>query len=91
MHKEKIQVINKTGLHARSASKLVKKANQYKSNIFLSFAGREADTKSILGVMSLGVEQGDNIVLKIDGEDETRAARDLKNFFKYDIGNGEQM
>ncbi|ACL70198.1 HPr family phosphocarrier protein [Halothermothrix orenii] len=79
---EHIKVKNEEGLHARPASKFVKKANSYRSNIEIIFKDLRADGKSIMGVMSLGIRRGDKITLKIDGPDEEKARQELIDFFQ---------
>lgn len=69
----KVTVKNKTGLHARPAALFVQKANQFKSEITIAKGDREISAKSIMGVMSLGVGQGSEILIKAEGEDAQQA------------------
>ncbi len=73
------------GLHARPAGILVKQAAGYKSRITIKAGGGEADAKRIFGVMGLGIKQGTEIIIKIDGEDEEKAAGELEAFFKENL------
>lgn len=68
---------NATGLHARPAAQFVKLATQYTSKVRIAKEGKEVDAKSILGVLSLGVQQGATITLKVDGPDEEQALESL--------------
>ena len=68
---------NKSGLHARPAAKLVSSAKKFKSNITLAKNGKEADAKSILKILSLGAEKGDQLLIKVIGEDEKEAYQSL--------------
>ena len=68
------------GMHARHAGLLVKETGRYQSGITLSCGGREANAKSVLALMGLGIRQGDLIRISIDGEDEDAAAIGLKNY-----------
>ena len=68
------------GMHARHAGLLVKEASQYQSDIRLCKGERAVDAKRILGLMGLGVKQGDLVQLTIEGEDEDVAALALKKF-----------
>ena len=81
---------NKTGLHARPASQFVQKAGKFKSDIKINFEGKEVNAKSIMGVMSLGIGQGKEIVLKAEGEDEKEALEELENFIELEISNEEE-
>ena len=70
MISENVTIINKLGLHARAASKLVNKASQYESDVQIDKQGSRADAKNIMGVMMLAASKGTEIVLEIDGKDE---------------------
>lgn len=68
------------GMHARHAGLLVREASRYRSSVTVSKGERAADAKRILGLMGLGVRQGDVIRVDVEGEDEDEAALQLKSF-----------
>ncbi|MDU3520271.1 MAG: HPr family phosphocarrier protein, partial [Clostridium saudiense] len=68
---------NGTGLHARPATLLVKKASSFKSDVSIEFNGKKANVKSLIGVLSLGVTKGANITVTASGDDETLAAEEI--------------
>lgn len=68
------------GIHARPAGQLVKAAAAFKSDIKICFGEKTVDAKRIMGVMGLGVKQGNEIVMTFEGEDETAAAAALESF-----------
>ncbi|NLC95636.1 MAG: phosphocarrier protein HPr [Bacilli bacterium] len=71
---EKVFVVtDEAGVHARPATKLVNTASKYASDIQLEYQGRRVNLKSIMGVMSLGIRQGAEIKIIIEGEDEEEA------------------
>ena len=70
MISETITIINKLGLHARAASKLVSKASQFESDTFIEKQGNRVNAKSIMGVMMLAASKGTEVVLEVDGNDE---------------------
>ncbi len=72
-----IQVKNPTGLHARPATLLVKRASSFKSDVSIMYNGRKANAKSLIGVLSLGVVMGSTITIITSGEDEEKAALEL--------------
>ncbi len=75
---------NKTGLHARPAAKLVETANRYACLIrIVTAAGREANGKSILGVLGLGAECEATITVRAEGEDAEQALASI-----LDLANG---
>ena len=73
MLRNNVEIINKLGLHARAAAKLVTRASAFKSNIQLAFNGRTVNGKSIMGVMMLAAAKGSSIEITVAGEDEDRA------------------
>ncbi len=75
MISQEIEIINKLGLHARAASKLVNLASQYASDVYLDNKGNRVNAKSIMGVMMLAASQGTELQLEIEGADE-QACRD---------------
>jgi phosphocarrier protein NPr/phosphocarrier protein len=68
-----IEIINKLGLHARAAAKLVSVTAQFQSNIRLGRGERLIDAKSIMALLMLGAGKGSTLRLAIDGVDEAAA------------------
>ena len=73
MQRRHITIINKLGLHARAAAKLVGLASRFACDIRLIKDSAEVNGKSILGVMMLAASQGTELELVADGEDEAQA------------------
>lgn len=70
-------VKNSTGLHARPATLLVKKASAFKSDVSIEFNGKKANVKSLIGVLSLGVTKDANVKVIASGDDEALAAEEV--------------
>ncbi len=68
---------NRLGLHARAAATFVKKAAEFKANIWMEKDGMQVNGKSIMGLLMLACPLGSKIVLKIEGSDEERAFDEL--------------
>ena len=68
-----IDIINKLGLHARAAAKLVSTASQFSSSIRLGKGERLIDAKSIMALLMLGAGKGTRLRLVVDGSDEAAA------------------
>ncbi|MEO6259143.1 MAG: HPr family phosphocarrier protein [Thermoanaerobaculia bacterium] len=68
-----LEIINKLGLHARAAAKLVHVAARFRSDIKIRKGQEEVDGKSILGILLLAAGKGSVITVKADGEDEAAA------------------
>jgi phosphotransferase system HPr (HPr) family protein len=81
---------SKSGLHARPAAVFVQHAKGFQSQITLSkfkdSCEKTVNAKSILSVLSLGAEQGDQVVLKANGEDAELAADKLASLLEEDLG-----
>lgn len=77
MLEAKIEIINKAGLHARAASKLVTLTSSFSSTIKI---GQEkmVDGKSILSLMMLAANKGTVLKLEIEGRDEEQAMESIK-------------
>ncbi len=70
MVSQQITIINKLGLHARAASKLVNQASQFESDVYIDKQGNRVNAKSIMGVMMLAASKGTEVLLEAEGEDE---------------------
>ncbi len=68
-----IEIINKLGLHARAAAKLVGVTAQYQSKIQLKRGERTIDAKSIMALLMLGAGKGSTLTLLVDGPDAEAA------------------
>ena len=84
-----IAVINKLGLHARAAAKLVRLAGRFESRISLLNNGQEADAKSIMGLMMLAATQGTQLEIVAEGGDEAEALTAVANLFNERFGEDE--
>lgn len=68
---------NAEGLHARPAAVLAKLAGRFTSKVEIKAKGQQKNAKSIMGLMSLGLEKGDQIVVVADGADEAEALQKI--------------
>ncbi|RLE57828.1 MAG: HPr family phosphocarrier protein [Thermoprotei archaeon] len=76
------KILNRLGLHARPAALFVKTCRKFKSKIVIFKGDRMADAKNILQVLALDVNQGDEIKVVIEGEDEKEAYMEIENLIK---------
>ena len=77
---------NKSGLHARPASVFVQTAKKFRSKISVKKGEKEADAKSILSVLALGAECGDEIKIIVEGDDAEDALKALVALVKNKFG-----
>ncbi len=78
--KRKFVLNNAEGLHARPATTLVKIANEFNAKLHLLHGNERVDLKSIMGVLSLGVPQGSEVVIEAVGDDADRALIKIIDF-----------
>ena len=81
-----LQITNKAGLHARPAALFAQKASSFKSTVMIVKDEKSVNAKSIIGIMGLGIKQGQPIVLKIEGPDADEAAAALKKMIDDKFG-----
>lgn len=89
MLRQKILIVNKLGLHARAAAKLVKIASGFASESKLIRGNRTVNGKSIMGVMMLAASKGTEIELIVEGEDEQEAMTALCDLINNKFGEYE--
>ena len=89
MISKEIEIINKLGLHARAAAKLVTTASQFQSEITLGRNQQRVNGKSIMGVMMLAASQGTRLTLEVSGDDEAEALSALESLVNDRFGEGE--
>lgn len=77
-----LKILNKSGLHARPASLLVKMASKFKSDIIIENNNNRINAKSIVNIISMGLIKGDEFKLIINGPDEGEAMKDLVELIK---------
>lgn len=77
---KKIKIQLKNGLEARPVAVLVQVASQYGSRIYVECENKKVNAKSIMGLMSLGLSAGEEVVVSIDGDDETNAMDEIEKY-----------
>ena len=73
MASKDFHIVAETGIHARPATLLVQTASKFASDITLDYKGKAVNLKSIMGVMSLGIQQGAEITISAEGDDAEAA------------------
>ena len=82
MIQKDVIIRNRAGLHTRPAATIVKKASQYRCDLFINKDGFRINGKSIIGVMTLAAEQGSSLTLEFDGPDEQAACEEIVAYFE---------
>ena len=76
-----VLIINRAGIHARPAAKLVQTASAFCSDIFLESGGERVNGKSIMGIITLGATYQSTVKIVADGSDERAAVAALEELF----------
>ena len=84
-----VRIVNRLGLHARAAAKLVRLAGHFESDLTLRGATQEADAKSIMAVMMLAATEGTELELDARGEDAEQALASLHTLISERFGEDE--
>ena len=81
MIKKPLKIKCDDGLDARPIALLVQEASQYASKIYIQIGEKNINAKSIMGMMSLTLTDGEKITVVTEGEDEQKAAEGIRTFF----------
>ncbi|WP_175639254.1 phosphocarrier protein HPr [Metabacillus schmidteae] len=76
------KIISDSGIHARPATLLVNMVTPYSSDVLIEYKGKQIDLKSILGVMSLGIPEGETIKIIAQGDDEEQVLANIDEMMK---------
>ena len=76
-----VLIINRAGIHARPAAKLVRTAGAFSADIFLESGGERVNGKSIMGIITLGATYRTTVKIIADGDDEEAAVAALEDLF----------
>ncbi len=71
-----------SGLEARPIAMLVQVASQYESKIYVESESKRVNAKSIMGMMTLGLAAGEELIITADGEDEQQAVSDNEKYLQ---------
>ena len=85
MTQKAIEIKLQNGLEARPVAVLVQVASRYDSTIYIEVEGKKINAKSIMGMMSLGLNSGEQVVVTADGNDETAAVEDIERFLSGNV------
>ncbi|MCG8458208.1 MAG: HPr family phosphocarrier protein [Holophagales bacterium] len=86
MVERELEIVNRLGLHARAAAKLVHTAARFSSEITIHKDGDRVDAKSILGLLQLGAARGTSIVVSCEGDDEADAMESMVDLIEGRFG-----
>ncbi len=82
---EQITIKNSQGLHARPAALFVQIVSRYNSNVTVEKDGQKINGKSIMGILTLGVQPGAIVTLEVDGDDANEVFGELKTLLEKEV------
>lgn len=80
MKQQAVTIKLEQGLEARPVAMLVQVASKHSSSVYLETEGRKVNAKSIMGMMSLGLDSGEMVTVIADGPDEEEAVADMADY-----------
>lgn len=80
MTKKNVEIKLQNGLEARPVAMLVQVASKYDSIVYLESAGKKVNAKSIMGMMSLGLNSGEVVTVMAEGSDEEVAVNEIEKY-----------
>ncbi len=80
MTKKVVEIRLQNGLEARPVAMLVQVASRYDSTVYLETCGKKVNAKSIMGMMSLGLDLGEEVTVIADGVDEAVAVENIERY-----------
>ena len=83
MLQETMKIRIKNGADARILAELVQVADYYSCSIYLEKDGKRVNAKSMMGMMSIGLLEGEDVKVTTDGEREREAMESIRQFLKY--------
>ena len=87
MKSQEVTICLENGLEARPVAVLVQVATKYDSNVYIQTDGKKVNAKSIMGMMSLGLDIGEKVIVIAEGEDEDLAIGGVCKFLS---GKGKE-
>lgn len=82
MREKEIEIGLETGLEARLVALLVQVASQFESDIYIESGNKRVNAKSIMGMMSLGLDNGEKVKVTTNGDDENTAMEGIEKFLR---------
>ena len=80
MIRKEITIELSKGLEARPVAVFVQVASQFDCSVFVEYREKKVNAKSIMGMMSLGIAQGEKVVVIADGSDEKEAITSIEKY-----------
>lgn len=80
MIRKPVTIQNNMDMEDRPVAHLVQKASQYASQVYIVMGSKKINAKSIMGMMSLKLQKGEDVTIVADGQDEDAAVSGVATF-----------
>jgi len=84
-----VTIVNKLGLHARAATRLVNCASAFECEVWIGNGEKSVNGKSIMGVLTLAASKGTDLIIETDGSDKKEAIESIIELIKNRFGEDE--
>ena len=84
--KKEIEIVNRLGMHARPAARLVQLTSRFSSDIIFKRGSDQVNGKSIMGVLMLAAPYGSTIKVIARGDDAAAAINEIEDLFRSKFG-----
>lgn len=80
MIRKPVTIQNNMDMEDRPVAHLVQEASQYVSQVYIVMGSKKINAKSIMGMMSLKLQKGEDVTIVADGQDEDAAVSGVATF-----------
>jgi phosphocarrier protein len=88
MQQREVTIVNRLGLHARAAVKVVSLCSKYVSNVVLVVNGRRAEGRRMMAILMLSATVGAQVLIQAQGPDEKEAVEAVTRLISNGFGEG---
>ena len=79
---KRVKIVNPSGMHAKASAHFISFVFKYKSDIKIISGTKEDNAKSILNLIMLSLNYGDEVILRAEGKDEQQAVDEISAFME---------
>jgi phosphocarrier protein HPr len=88
MQQREVTIVNRLGLHARAAVKVVSLCSKYVSSVILVVNGRRAEGRRMMAILMLSASLGSQVLIQTQGPDEREALEAVTRLISNGFGEG---
>lgn len=81
MHERSTVIQNEAGIHVRPSGVIINRIKEYPGTVSLVAKGMEMELGTVMALLALGLTQGDEVVVRVDGPQEEKTLEELCDLF----------